>query len=241
MTTARRSRLLAVVATALVLPSVIAWGVRSVVPGGDPPQIRAAGPAPDAADEAAATSPGASSATAQASAEVEGPAAPAEQAQLLPSAVRPEAPTAVTIPGGVRVRVVPARTQSDGTLAIPDDLRVAGWWPGGARVGDPYGSMLVAAHVDAVDRGLGPFVKLLTVRQGARFTVSSRKLTQSFQVTERRVISRDRLARSPWVSAYSGAHRLTLVTCAPPYIKAEGGYQNLAVVIARPVGSPAQR
>ena len=37
-----------------------------------------------------------------------------------------------------------------------------------------------------------------------------------------------------------GERRLTLVTCAPPYVASRGGYQNLAVVTAVPV-SPAER
>ena len=32
--------------------------------------------------------------------------------------------------------------------------------------------------------------------------------------------------------------RVTLVTCAPPYDRARGGYQNLAVVTATPVQGP---
>jgi sortase (surface protein transpeptidase) len=101
--------------------------------------------------------------------------------------------------------------------------------------------MLVAAHVDAVNRGLGPFVVLLSVRRGARFVVTSPHLRQSFRVTARRLIPRDRLARARWVSSYSGAPRLTLVTCAPPYVRSKGGYQRLAVVVAAPVGPPRRR
>ena len=38
----------------------------------------------------------------------------------------------------------------------------------------------------------------------------------------------------------SGAARLTLVTCAPPYDASRGGYQNLAVVTAVPLGPPEE-
>jgi sortase (surface protein transpeptidase) len=147
----------------------------------------------------------------------------------------------VRLHGGRVVRVRPTSTQPDRSLAIPDDLRTAGWWRGGARVGDLYGSMLVAAHVDSTERGLGPFVALLYVARGARITVTSAHLTQVFAVTARRILSRDALPRAAWVSSFSGPHRLTLVTCAPPYVKARGGYQNLAVVVATPVGAPTKR
>jgi hypothetical protein len=251
-----RSKLLVVVIAALVLPSILAWGVRAVTSGSDGDRARTAAersspaptsntPTPPVTPSASPSALPSSSPTAPSSAipspQVEGPATPAQQAQRLPTSVVPEPPAALRLPGGKVVRVVPTRTGAGGSLGIPDNLHRAGWWRGGARLGDPFGSMLVAAHVDAVDRGLGPFVVLLSVRRGARFTVASNHLTQDFRVTARRLIARDRLARARWVSSFSGPPRLTLVTCAPPYIRSKGGYQRLAVVVASPVGPPRAR
>jgi hypothetical protein len=241
-----RTKLVVVVLAALVLPSILAWGVRAVTSTSDGDRAQPAAEknpsTPTADPPSISASPSASpSGSPSASPEVEGPAAPAQQAQRLPTSVVPEPPASLRLPGGGVVRVVPTRTGIDGSLGIPDDLHRAGWWRGGARLGDPFGSMLVAAHVDAIDRGLGPFVALLTVHRGARFGVTSPHLTQQFRVTARRLIRRDRLAQARWVSSYSGAPRLTLVTCAPPYIKSKGGYQRLAVVVATPVGPPRHR
>ncbi len=239
-----RTKLVVVVLVALVLPSILAWGVRAVTSsdagGRATPAAQKGTPSPTA-DTPSASASSSGSPTASPSVQVEGPAAPAQQAQRLPTSVVPEAPEALRLPRGKVVRVVPTRTGADGSLGIPDNLHRAGWWRGGARLGDPFGSMLVAAHVDALHRGLGPFVVLLSVHRGARFTVASPHLTQSFRVTARRLIARDRLARARWVSSFSGASRLTLVTCAPPYVKAKGGYQRLAVVVASPVGPPRAR
>ena len=47
--------------------------------------------------------------------------------------------------------------------------------------------------------------------------------------------------RRPTSSRPPGPRRLTMVTCAGPYDAARGGYQNLAVVTARPVTRPASR
>ena len=66
-------------------------------------------------------------------------------------------------------------TSADGALDVPEDIRVAGWWRGGARLGDPFGSMLIAAHVDSRTQGLGPYVALLSVEPGARFEVTGRR------------------------------------------------------------------
>ncbi len=250
MNLSHRTKLVVVVLAALVLPSILAWGVRAITSGSDPDQAqqaaekRSPAPSTDPAPPSASASPSASPSgtpTAPPSLQVEGPAAPAQQAQRLPTSVVPEPPASLRLPGGKVVRIVPTRTGLDRSLAIPDSLRRAGWWRGGARLGDPFGSMLVAAHVDAVDRGLGPFVVLLSVRRGASFVVTSPHLRQEFRVTARRLIARDRLAKARWVSSFSGAPRLTLVTCAPPYVRSEGGYQRLAVVVASPVGAPQHR
>jgi hypothetical protein len=247
-----RSKLGLAVVAALVVPSALAWGVQAILPGGaadsarpsaarSTPTPQPASPSPTSSSAAATPSPSTLPSSAAPSAQVAGPAAPAQQAQRLPTSVAAERPTQVRLPGGRVVRVQPTSTLPDLSLAIPDDLHTAGWWRGGARLGDLYGSMLVAAHVDSAERGLGPFVELLTVGRGARITVTSAHLTQVYAVSARRILPRDALSKATWVSSFSGAHRLTLVTCAPPYVKARGGYQNLAVVVATPVGAPAKR
>jgi hypothetical protein len=153
-------------------------------------------------------------------------------------AVRPEDPAAVRLPAGTVVPVVPVTSRADGSLAVPDDIRQAGWWRGGARIGDPFGSTLLAGHVDSSTQGLGPFAELLSVRPGAVVVITTRHLTQRFRVTSLRLVPQGTLPQQRWVYAVAGARRLTLVTCAPPYVGADGGYQNLAVVTARPLGRP---
>ncbi len=116
---------------------------------------------------------------------------------------------------------------------------MAGWWRGGSRLGDPFGSVLVAAHVDSRTQGLGPFAELLTVRAGTRVRLESAGLRQAFEVTSRRLVPQGSLVDDSWIFEASGDLRLTLVTCAPPYDASRGGYQNLAVVTATVLG-PAE-
>ncbi len=52
-----------------------------------------------------------------------------------------------------------------------------------------------------------------------------------------RLVARGPLGGHRWISAPAGRRRLVLVTCAPPYVPARGGYQNLAVVTACPSAS----
>jgi hypothetical protein len=138
------------------------------------------------------------------------------------------------------VPVVPAGTTGSGLLAVPDDVDLAGWWRGGSRLGDPFGSILVAAHVDSRTQGLGPFAELLELVPGARVELSSHDLRQTFEVRSRSIVGQGSLSDEAWVFAATGSVRLTLVTCAPPYDAARGGYQNLAVVTAVPLGPPEE-
>jgi sortase family protein len=150
-------------------------------------------------------------------------------------APRPEVPTRMMLPNGTVVPIRAVGTAADGSLDVPDDIRVAGWWRGGARLGDPFGSTLVAAHVDSYTQGLGPYASLLAVRAGQRIGVSSAHLSQTFAVVSLRVWPRASLGRHPGIFSARGARRLTLVTCSGPFLAEHGGYQNLAVITARPL------
>ena len=114
---------------------------------------------------------------------------------------------------------------------------------GGAvrRLGDPFGSTLVAAHIDSKTQGLGPYAELLSVRAGARIVVRSAHLRQVFRVTSLRLTPRAELAGDSEIFAVSGPRRLTMVTCAGPYDADRGGYQNLAIVTALPATGPRPR
>lgn len=166
-----------------------------------------------------------------------GPVVPARRA----GAPRAEIPTRSVLPNGTVVPIKPVDTARGGHLDVPADIRIAGWWRGGSRLGDPFGSTLLAAHVDSFTQGLGPYASLLSVRPGQRITVSSTHLTQAFAVVSLALVPRGTLARHPRFFSARGPRRLTLVTCAGPYLPTHGGYQNLAVITARPVHSVGRR
>ncbi len=156
-------------------------------------------------------------------------------------AVRPESPTSGRLPDGMVVPIRPVGIRGDGALVVPDDIRVAGWWRGGSRIGDPFGSIVVAGHVDSVSQGLGPFAGLLSVKNGQHLVLRSERLQETFAVVALRLVPRGALARYGWIFSQRGSPRLNLVTCAGPYDAQRGGYQNLAVVTAMPVADPTLR
>ena len=165
------------------------------------------------------------------------PVPPARRAR---SALEPQAPSRAVLPSGRTVDVRAVGTTPAGLLDVPEDIEVAGWWRGAARLGDPFGSILVAAHVDSTTQGLGPFAELLSVAPGSRVRLTSAGLVQTYAVRSRRLLPQGTLDSGSGLFDVSGAPRLVLVTCAPPYDASRGGYQNLAVVTAVPV-SPVEK
>lgn len=153
----------------------------------------------------------------------------------------PERPVSVRLPSGTRVPVSAAGVGNGGVLGVPEDVDRAGWWRGGARLGDPFGATLIAGHVDSSDQGLGAFAELLSVRVGQQVRVRSKHLEQVFTIRSRRLVPGRGLRDVPQVFSVRGERRLTLVTCAPPYEPSRGGYQNLAVVTATPAGDAQVR
>lgn len=190
-----------------------------------------AGTSACAVGEASTTPPPAAASTAPA------PAAVAERV----GSVVPEAPKGIQLPDGRRVGIRAVGTTRNGVLDVPSDIGVAGWWQGGSRLGDPFGSTLVAAHVDSTTQGLGPFASLLTVRPGDQVFIWSDGLKQAFRITSRRLRPQGTIGADSPLHSPAGQRRLTLVTCAGPFDAARGGYQNLAVVVAEPLGKAVRR
>ena len=149
--------------------------------------------------------------------------------------VPPQAPRSVRLPSGVEVPVRAVGTDSRGELRVPADVRSAGWWRGGSRVGDAAGKTLLAAHVDSPRQGLGPYAELYATRPGARVVLRSEDLRQVFRIRSVQLVPRRSAASHPGLYSPRGERRLILVTCAPPYDE-RLGYLNLVVVTAAPTG-----
>jgi hypothetical protein len=139
------------------------------------------------------------------------------------------------------VPIQPVGTTAEGVLDAPADVDTAVWWEGGAWLGDPSGTMLVAARVESHNDCLGPFASLLTARPGERVRLWGGGLGQTYEVRSRRLRPRGPIAPTSWLHSSPGPARLTLVTCAGPYDPDDGGHQNLAVVVAVPIGEMPRR
>ena len=143
-------------------------------------------------------------------------------------------PEHVILPGGSTAAVRPASTV-DGQLAVPEDVRHVGWWDGSASVGDPYGSTVIAGHVDAATGGPGYFAQLLSIRKGERVTVRSGEHRLAYRIVSVRSVSRTALATTSAAFDQSGEHRLVLITCTGTF-RPDRGYDRNLVVIGEPLG-----
>lgn len=139
------------------------------------------------------------------------------------------------------MRVLPAATGRTGVLLVPDDIGRAGWWDGSARIGDPFGSIVIAAHVDSFTQGIGKFAELLNMHQGDEVRLESADLRQTFRVASAHLEPKTSLAHDTRVFAQDGDERLVLLTCGGPYNPELGGYLDNMVVVANPEGSPQAR
>ena len=65
---------------------------------------------------------------------------------------------------------------------FPTNIKQAGWWDGGSKLGDPFGAIVVAAHVDSFTQGLGRFAELLSMKPGDLIRLDSAHLSDTYQV-----------------------------------------------------------
>ena len=144
-------------------------------------------------------------------------------------------PTSVQLPGGASAAVQPASTV-DGLLVVPEDVRHVGWWDGSAWAGDPFGTTVLAGHVDSKTEGLGFFARLLRAERGDSVTLRDGDHRQRYRVVSVRTVAKQSLASSSAAFEQTGDHRLVLITCTGRFRPEQGGYDSNLVVTAEAVG-----
>ena len=143
-------------------------------------------------------------------------------------------PERIELPGGASTAVVPVATVGK-ELVVPEDPTKVGWWDGSSYVGDPYGSTVIAGHVDAFDRGIGFFFRLWNIKVGERVVLSAGDVRQAYKITTVHQVPRTDLVDDAQVFGIGGPPRLVLITCAGEFRPDRGGYSRNLIVVARPV------
>lgn len=127
-------------------------------------------------------------------------------------------------------------TAASGSLELPGDPSRLGWWSGGSRAGAPYGSVVLAGHLDSRDQGLGFAARMTGLQTGDQVSVSMADLERRYRVDKIYLLPRTRLAALSALFSDRGDARLVLITCGGNYDRERGAYSDNLVVEATPVG-----
>jgi LPXTG-site transpeptidase (sortase) family protein len=132
--------------------------------------------------------------------------------------------------------VLPAATVG-GVLKVPENVQQVGWWDGSARAGEPFGSTVIAGHVDSKTGATGIFARLVGIKVGDTVTVRAGSHRLKYRVASVRKVAKKALATDSQALKQTGPHRLVLITCTGNFHRDRGGYDSNLVVIAKPSGS----
>jgi len=144
-------------------------------------------------------------------------------------------PVQVVLPGGAKAPVERASTV-DAELKVPEQGDRVGWWDGGAQAGDPFGSVVLAGHVDTKADGIGYFARLLRIKPGELVVLHGSGHTATYRVSSVVSVPKNALATRSGAFDQKVDHRLVLITCTGAYDASGGGYEDNLVVTATAVG-----
>ena len=155
--------------------------------------------------------------------------------------VRPGAPASAAglperlyLPGASAPAIVHPVVSRDGVLAVPENPADVGWWAGGARPGDPIGTLVIDGHVDSATLGIGALGRLSQLKSGDRITLdTSTGARIAYRVSALRVFEK---ASGLPASLFdrSGPARLVLISCGGPFDQAAKSYLDNIAVVALP-------
>lgn len=152
-----------------------------------------------------------------------------------PGQVQPFQPRELVLPGGAQAQVLAAGVRPDGSMVIPPDPQEVGWWTGGALPGEPFGTTVLAGHVDSRVYGLGVLAGLKQARVGQVITVRSGARSLSYRIISKRKIPKAELASGTDAFRQDVGQRLVVITCGGPFNLTTHRYEDNLVVVAVPL------
>ena len=156
---------------------------------------------------------------------------PPASTQAATTPLPPSPPARIWIPSiSVTSALVRLGLQPNGTLEVPSQFGVAGWWAGGPSPGEK-GPAVIVGHVDST-AGPGVFYRLGRLRPGAVVWVS-REDGASVEFVVQRVeqVSKTRFPTGEVYGPQPGA-ALRLVTCGGAFDGSTGHYVDNVIVFA---------
>jgi len=169
--------------------------------------------------------------------EVAVPAVPVVDASMLDSLPVAAAPSRMVVASlGVDVPVLATGLDDAGNMALPPDPANAGWYEYGPAPASPAGATVIAAHVDSLTYGIGPFAAFADAVPGTEIVVTDTAgAVRTYVVSS--VNTTDKLD-VVWASVFdrTGPSRLVVVTCGGEFDYSTRHYLSNVIVVATPVG-----
>ena len=137
---------------------------------------------------------------------------------------------------GVNVPVVPVGLEADGTMELPDNPAIAGWYKFGEAPTSADGNTVISAHIDAPGFPVGPFASLRSVPAGAEVAVTSADGTSSRYAVDSITYYAKSELPTDLLFARTGHRDLILITCGGAYNAGTGHYDDNVVLVAHPIG-----
>ncbi len=130
--------------------------------------------------------------------------------------------------------VIPVDVGGDGSLEVPEDPEILGWWRWGALPGGGRGSVVIDGHVDSADLGPGTFFRLGELRPGDPVVVESAMGNlRRYRVTGRRQFPKAELPAHDLFST-NVEERLVLITCGGRFDRSQRSYSDNIIIFAVP-------
>lgn len=140
-------------------------------------------------------------------------------------------PVWIAIPRiGVASPLQPLGQERDGTVAVPKDWNVAGWYELGPRPGDP-GSAVILGHVDS-KTGPAVFYRLRELRPGDQIVITRADRSQVRFVVQRSATYPKQHFPTDDVYYPTLKPELRLVTCGGEFDFSTGHYRSNVIVFA---------
>ncbi|MFL6093045.1 class F sortase, partial [Corynebacterium durum] len=147
----------------------------------------------------------------------------------------PFRPTRLVLPDGQSASVSAVGLHSDGSLVIPGDPRVVGWWTGGSMAGETFGNVVVAGHVDSASRGIGVLAALPGLHTGQVVKLTGGRRSARYRIVSARLVPQAQLSEAGGLFRTDGDARLVLITCGGPFDPVRHRYADNYVVVAQPL------
>jgi hypothetical protein len=141
-------------------------------------------------------------------------------------------PVRIEIPAiGVSAAVIRLGLKRDGTMQVPDDFALAGWFTGGPAPGET-GPAVIAGHIDSRS-GPAVFYRLRELRVGDRIEVLRADRTTIRFAVESVVQYPKRAFPTEAVFGPAPEPLLRLITCGGTFDRSLSSYRDNIVVTAR--------